>query len=339
MEGYPHDLAAFEARFATEEACRDYLMRIRWPDGFRCPGCGHGRAWPVRKVWLECARCGRQTSATAGTIFQDTRKPLRQWFAAMWLVAAERNGISARELQLLLRLGSYQTAWTWLHKLRRAMVTPGQRLSGEVEIDQTGWDGRKASLSGRQNDDKALLAVAVEAKGARMGSIRVSLLRDASAASLVAFVEASVDPRGVLHVNSRMDHEVRKRLERKGYFVSQEDEPEQESKLLPRAHKTISMLNSWIRRARLGAISLEHLGYYLDEFTFRFNRRNASSRGKLFYQLMQQAVKEEPTPYRSIVANPEDKPTHRSGNSPPGVGSAASIASASPSGLRTVQAP
>lgn len=106
MEDYPRDLVEFEARFATEEACRDYLLRLRWPDGFGCPSCGHERAWPVRKIWLQCARCGRQGSATAGTIFQDTRKPLGLWFRAMWHVTAQKNGTSALGRQRVLGLGS-----------------------------------------------------------------------------------------------------------------------------------------------------------------------------------------------------------------------------------------
>ncbi len=93
MEDYPRDLLEFEVRFASEEACRDYLSALRWPEGFRCPGCGHERAWPVRKVWFECARCGRQTSVTSGTIFQDTRKPLRLWFRAIWHVTSQKKGI------------------------------------------------------------------------------------------------------------------------------------------------------------------------------------------------------------------------------------------------------
>ena len=120
MEDYPRDLLEFESRFSSEQHCRDYLFALRWPDGFRCPGCGHERAWPVRKVWLECAHCGRQTSVTAGTIFQDTRKPLRLWLRAMWHVTSQKNGTSALGLQRVLGLGSYQTAWTWMHKLRRA---------------------------------------------------------------------------------------------------------------------------------------------------------------------------------------------------------------------------
>ena len=138
MEDYPRNLAEFEARFANEQACRDYLCQLRWPEGFRCPRCGHDKAWAVRTALLECASCGHQASATAGTIFQDTRKPLQSWFRAMWWLTSQKNGVSALGLQRVLGLGSYKTAWTWLHKLRRAMVRPGRdRLCGRVEVDET----------------------------------------------------------------------------------------------------------------------------------------------------------------------------------------------------------
>ena len=178
MEDYPRDLLEFESRFATEEACRDYLFALRWPDGFRCPSCGHERAWPVRKVWFECARCGRQTSVTAGTIFQDTRKPLRLWFRAMWHVVSQKNGVSALGLQRVLGLGSYQTAWTWMHKLRRAMVRPGrERLTGVVEVDETYWGAEEEGVRGRQTERKALIAVAAEERGSGLGRIRMRRVR------------------------------------------------------------------------------------------------------------------------------------------------------------------
>ena len=260
MEDYPRDLVEFEARFATEEACRDYLLRLRWPQGFRCPSCGHERAWPVRKIWLQCARCGRQTSATAGTIFQDTRKPLGLWFRAMWHVTAQKNGISALGLQRVLGLGSYQTAGTWLHKLRRAMVRPGrERLSGMVEVDETYWGGPEEGLSGRQTERKALIAVAVEEKGAGMGRLRMGRVRDASAASLVPFVEESVEPGSVVQTDGWLGYEP---LEKKGYrhrivFVS--GQRKQASELLPRVHKAISLLKRWTLGTHQGAISNEHL--------------------------------------------------------------------------------
>ena len=159
MEDYPRNLTEFEARFSSEETCREYLFRLRWPDGFRCPGCGCGKSWPLRKVLLQCAACGRQTSVTAGTIFQDTRSPLPVWFRAMWWVTTQKTGASALGLQRVLGLNRYETAWTWLHKMRRAMVRPGRDLlAGTVEVDESYWGGLNEGRRGRNLKNKALIA-------------------------------------------------------------------------------------------------------------------------------------------------------------------------------------
>ena len=151
----------FEARFASEEDCRQYLFQLRWPDGFRCPSCGCGKSWPLRKVLLQCATCGRQTSVTAGTIFQGTRSPLPLWFRAMWWVTTQKTGASALGLQRVLGLNSYETAWTWLHKMRRAMVRPGRDLlAGRVAVDESYLGGLEEGLRGRKLENKALIAVA-----------------------------------------------------------------------------------------------------------------------------------------------------------------------------------
>ncbi|MGH9366302.1 MAG: transposase, partial [Thermoanaerobaculia bacterium] len=136
MEDYPRSLGEFEQRFSSEAACRAYLVQVRWPNGFRCPCCGGSRAWPTgRGDLMECSGCRRQTSITAGTVFEGTRKPLLMWFRAMWWMTSQKTGVSALGLKRVLGLGSYQTAWAWLHKLRRAMVRAGrERLSGRVEV-------------------------------------------------------------------------------------------------------------------------------------------------------------------------------------------------------------
>lgn len=137
MEDFPRDLLDFEARFSTEAACRDYLFQLRWPAGFCCPRCGGRKTWPLSDFLLQCSGCSYQSSVTAGTIFQDTRKPLRLWFRAVWWVTGEKHGASAMGLQRVLGLKSYKTAWTWLHKLRLAMVRPDRsRLTGRVEVDE-----------------------------------------------------------------------------------------------------------------------------------------------------------------------------------------------------------
>ena len=302
VEDYPPTLADFEARFATEDACRAYLIQLRWPDGFRCPACGHGKSWPVRATLFQCASCGRQTSATAGTIFQDTRTSLRTWFRAMWWVTSQKTGASAMGLQRVLGLGSYETAWAWLHKLRRAMVCPGRdRLSGTVEVDETYLGAREKGVRGRQTQKKALIAVAAEEVGAGIGRIRMRRIPDASADSLQAFVEGAVTPGSVLHTDELLSYD---RLEKHGYehqIIFLKGKKESPAELLPRVRRVVALLKRWLLGTHQGAVSRAHLDYYLDEFTFRFNRRTSQHRGKLFYRLVQHAVDADPVPYPSLI--------------------------------------
>jgi hypothetical protein len=141
---YPATFAQLTSWFPDDEACAAYLARLRWPDGFRCPGCGYPEAWQTAAgLWL-CRSCRRKTSVTAGTIFHRSRLPLTDWFAAVWFVTSQKNGVSALGLQRVLGMGSYRTAWTWMHKLRRAMVRPDRdRLDGVVEVDETSVGGRE----------------------------------------------------------------------------------------------------------------------------------------------------------------------------------------------------
>ena len=173
----------------------DFLRRVRWPDGFRCPACGRSLAWMTARGQLRCVGCQRQTSPTAGTIFEGTRKPLRLWFQAMWYVTNQKHGVSALGVQRILGLGSYQTAWTWLHKLRRAMVRPGRDLlSGEVEVDETYLGGREVGVTGRKTNKKSIVAIAAEIRGCGTGRIRMARVKDASGESLVPFVQTAVCP-------------------------------------------------------------------------------------------------------------------------------------------------
>jgi transposase-like protein len=296
-----------EANFNTNEACRAYLARLRWPDGFRCPGCGDDRSWPVREVLLECAGCGCQTSVTAGTIFQDTRTPLPVWFRAMWWVTTQKNGASALGLQRVLGLKKYETAWTWLHKLRRAMVRPGRELlSGRVEVDETYLGGLEEGILGRQRAKKALIVVAAQEDGNGIGRIRMRQIADASADSLRTFLVSAIEPGTVIHTDGWRGYSsataqgfVHSVTKLKKYM-------EPASELLPRVHRVISLLKRWLMGTHQGAVSHKHLDYYLDEFTFRFNRRRSQSRGKLFFRLAQQAVAVAPVPY-DLIVNPTSK--------------------------------
>ena len=308
MEDYPRNLIEFNARFSSEERCREYLFKLRWPEGFRCSRCGGTKSWPGRGALRVCAGCGYQCSVTAGTIFQDTRTPLRLWFQAMWWMTTQKNGTSALGLQRVLGLKQYQTAWTWLHKLRSAMVRPGRDLlAGRVEVDECYLGGEEEGLRGRLIESKALIVVAAEEDGRRIGRIRLRLIPDASAESLHRFILDSIAFGSVVHTDGWRGYSG---LETKDYvhqITVLKGKKEAASDLLPRVHLVISLLKQWLMGTHQGAVSHKHLDYYLDEFTFRFNRRKSASRGKLFYRLVQQAVAVGPSTYDEIVGRTSGK--------------------------------
>jgi len=315
-EDYPRSLGEFEERFCSEAACRAYLRKLRWPDGFRCPSCGGQRGWPVgRGDLMECSTCHRQTSITAGTIFEGTRKPLRAWFRAMWWVTSQKTGVSALGLQRVLGLGSYETAWAWLHKLRRAMVRPRrERLSGRVEVDESYVGGdeteREGGVRGRGTTRKTLVAVAAEEDGDAIGRIRMQRIASASGANLERFIKTSVEPGSVIQTDGWRGYA---RIEALGYVheITRVGSHGQLAHIvMPRVHRVASLLKRWLLGTHQGAVSQEHLDYYLDEFTFRFNRRKSQSRGKLFYRLAQQAVAIDPSPYQRLVGGSEAEPQH-----------------------------
>lgn len=302
MEDYPRMLADLEARFASDAACRQYLAQLRWPDGFVCPRCGGDKAWHTDRGLFVCAACGHHASVTAGTIFQDTRKPLTMWFRAIWWVTSQKTGASALNLQRVLGLGSYKTAWAWLHKLRRAMVRPGRdRLSGRVEVDETYIGGEEEGVHGRETKKKALVAIAAEEDGKGTGRIRMRRIRSASARNLRSFVRQSVKPGSTVHTDGWGGYTG---LAKMGYtheVTILTKTKESASEILPRVHHAASLLERWLMGTHQGAVSNEHLDYYLDEYTFRFNRRTSRYRGKLFYRLLQNAVAVDPAPYKSLV--------------------------------------
>ena len=199
---YPRTVQEFDEWFPSEAACVEYLHRVRWADGFLCPQCGGESAWRTARGQLRCAKCQCQTSPTAGTIFEGTRKPLRTWFLAMWYVTSQKHGVSALGLQRVLGLGSYQTAWAWLHKLRRAMVRRGRdRLNGEVEVDETYIGGVETNVVGPKTIKKSIVTIAVEIRGRGSGRIRMNRVADLSGESLLPFVQAAVCPGAVVHTD------------------------------------------------------------------------------------------------------------------------------------------
>lgn len=302
MEDSPRTLREFEAQFSTDAACREYLFALRWPEGFRCPRCGHGRAWPTGTGRFECAACAYQASVIVGTIFQDTHLPLTLWFRAIWSVTSPKTGASALGVQQALGLGSYKTAWTWLHKLRRAMVRPERdQLSGRVEVDEAFFGGLEEGHFGRGQPTKAQIVVGAEEVGAGIGRIRMCRINTATAENLHAFITGNIRTGSVIHTDGWAGY---KGIETKGYLheVTVRGKRRQSaSELMPRAHLVISLLKRWLLGTHQGAIGHDYLDYYLDEFTFRFNRRTSRHRGKLFRRLLENAVQIDPAPYKDIV--------------------------------------
>ena len=228
--------------------------------------------------------------------------PLVLWFRAIWWVTSQKNGVSALGLQRVLGLGCYRTAWICLHKLRHAMVRPGRdKLSGQIEVDETYFGGLEEGVIGRKAEKKALIAVGAEENGKGIGRIRMCQIKDASAASLHPFVVNNVEPGSIIHTDGWEGYSG---LDKQGYLhkvTVLRGKKESASELLPRVHRVISLLKRWLMGTHQGAISHEYLDYYLDEFTFRFNRRNSRHRGKLFYRLLQQAVSVEPMTRGQLV--------------------------------------
>lgn len=231
----------------------------------------------------------------------------------MWLVTSQKQGASAMAIQQVLGLGSYRTAWTWLHKLRHAMVRPDRdQLQGPVEVDETWVGGAEEGVFGRQTELKALVVVAAEERGRGIGRIRLKRLDDGGADSLEGFVKAVVIPGSRVHTDGYTGY---LNLGACGYdhrpIVLRSQATKTASDLLPRVHLVIALLKRWLLGTHQGAASLAHLDYYLDEFTFRFNRRRSRHRGLLFRRLLENAVTVSPLPYDTIVSRTGTHRTRR----------------------------
>ncbi len=284
----------FESRFSTEEACRSYLLQMRWPDGFGCPGCGSSKAWQTSRGNFFCADCKRQTSVTAGTIFNRTKQPLRLWFKAAWLVVSEKNGISALGLQRQLGLSRYETAWKMLCRLRQAMVRPKRELlSGEVEVDETLIGGPTPGRRGRSPEGKALVVIAAEKNGNKIGRIRMKKILNAKAGMLESFIRQNVKEGSVIETDGWRGYWGLPKLKYQHRSIDGESVGIDE--VMPRINRVASLLKRWLLGTHHGGVDKANLGSYLDEFTFRFNRRSSGSRGKLFGRLIEQAVQLRPT--------------------------------------------
>ena len=303
MDPSPSDQKEIDALLASEDACQRYLVAIRWPDGFRCPACGHPTAWTLANGLYKCQRCRIRVSVTSGTLFQDTRYPLRVWFHAIWYVVSQKYGASALGIQRILGMGSYHTAWAWLHRLRRAMVRPDrERLSGTVEVDETYWGTAQPGKRGRGAAGKTLILIATEYVGNKPGRVRLLRIPDVRGDTLEAAIQETVTPGSIVETDGWQGYNGLAALGYTHRIIRVEAIDE----LLPHVHLVASLLKRWLLGTHQGGVHASHLEYYLDEFTFRFNRRTSHSRVMLFRRVLEYAVLLSPVREVDLRAKAEE---------------------------------
>jgi transposase-like protein len=299
---FPRTLVEFQDQFPDEEHCWAYLRRARWPRGFICPRCGgRGSHFLANRRLEQCRTCRYQGSVTAGTVFHGTRVSLRIWFLGVFFLARHKKGISALQFQKDTGLGSYQTAWTLLHKLRSGLsALPAPLLEGDIEADETyiggyrkGWNGRGAGKVG--------VAIAVERRGRTAGCVRLAVIPGATTAVLTSFVKGAIEPQAAtVHTDAWAAYRALSKMgvdhrPRKGGHGRHEVDG------LPWAHTVFGNLKTWLRGAYHG-VSPKHLQRYLNEFQFRFNKRWHEA--DLFSPVLHAAIAADPFPYRDLTAEP-----------------------------------
>jgi len=268
------------------------LEGLRWPDGFRCPACGQHAAvaWRQSRQRLVCPACRHQASVTAGTIFDKTRTPLTTWFEAAWHVTTAKNGLSATTLERTLGV-RYRVAWVMLQRFRIAMVrAERERLAGAVEVDETFLGGPNGSRRGR-GTTRSLVVIAVELKQPKgFGRVRLRHIPNASGAVLLGFVSDVVAVGATVVTDGWMGYSglsERGFVHRKTVMRTSTNEAHIS---MPGVHRVASLVKRWVLGTHQGSVTPDHLQSYLEEFTFRFNRRNSRSRGLVFQRLLEQAV-------------------------------------------------
>ena len=305
---YPKSFEEFLDWFQSEEDCGRYLEWIRWPAGFVCPRCAGQEFWRTDRGLLQCHECQHQTSVKVGTVFEGTQKPLLLWFHVMWLMMAQKTGLSAKNLCDTYGFGSYQTAWAWLQKLRSVMIRSGRdRLRGRVEIDETYIGGRKEGARGRGASGKTLVLVAVEGEGGKLGRVRFRCATAADADHIELFAKDYVEPGANIVTDGFASYNGLSELgfEHSPRVISSAGE--EARKELDHVHLVISLLKRWLLGTHQGAVTPGHLQAYLDEYAFRFNRRLSTHRGKLFHRLVEQSVTSRPKSVKNLYVK---KPQH-----------------------------
>lgn len=293
---FPNTHRQFVQRFPDDQACSLFLEQLKWPNGFCCPACqAAGIPWRQSRGRLVCAACRHQTSVSTDTIFDKTRTPLTTWFDAAWQLTTAKNGLSAKTMERTLGI-RYRTAWAMLQRFRVAMVRSERDvLSGLVEVDETLIGGSKHGGKRGRGTSKAIVVIAIEIKEPKgYGRIRMQHIPDASGANLIAFAYGTIAKGSIVHTDGWTGYNGLSGcgFEHKRTIISASEEPAHES--MPGVHCIAGLLKRWILGTHQGSVVTDHLQSYLEEFTFRFNRRNSKSRGLVFFRLLEQAIATKP---------------------------------------------
>lgn len=286
--GYPETMQDFMDQFQTEDACRAYLVKVRWNGGFICPHCSHTSGWTHARGIIRCKKCHRDVSVTAGTVFHNRHLPLRIWFQAIWSVISQKSGVSALGLSKSLGIKNPKTGWNLLRIIRTGMVRTGRELlSGLVEVDEVFIGGVKPGKRGRGALGKTLILVAVEDKGKNgFGRIRIEIIPDASASTLKMAIRKMIEQGSSIRTEQWKGYTA-EALKGYTHIVIKKQSLEPGEDPTPLVHRIASLLKRWLLGTHQGGVRSTHLRAYLDEFIFRFNRRTSRKRGQLFYRLIQ----------------------------------------------------
>lgn len=289
---FPKTATEFEARFATEEDCRAYWIEARWGGEPACARCHSTRVWTIRGgTTFECADCGHQTSLTSGTLLEKTRKPFKMWFRAVFEISTRRTGISAKDLQRIMGFGSYKTAWSWLHKLRAAMVRADRGPLGPfVQADET-------LVGGKGSPHKELVLVAAEADG----RVRLAHADNNDEGTLKSFADSQIGTDAQVVTDGHAGYNSQSLAERPHEAIVQTKAGRRENDALQGCHWTTSLLKRWLLGTHAGAVKPKHLQAYLDEFAFRHNRRKTNGVGRIAARVIEQLVVLRPLPMRKII--------------------------------------
>jgi transposase-like protein len=289
---FPKTATEFEARFATEGDCRAYWIEARWGGTPSCARCASTRVWTIREgTTFECADCGHQTSLTSGTLLEKTHKPLKMWFRAIFEISTRRTGISAKDLQRIMGFGSYKTAWSWLHKLRAAMVrSDSEPLGPFVQIDE-------ALVGGKGGPHKELVLVAAEA-GAR---VRLAHVENNDNETLKRFADGQIAADAHVVTDGHAGYDTKSLGQRHHEAAVQTKAERREKDAVQGCHWTISLLKRWLIGTHAGAVRDKHLQAYLDEFAFRHNRRKTNGVGRIAARVIESLVARSPMTMRQII--------------------------------------